>query len=124
MREIRALLAWIFAAACVLNVLIVGQCLSYLIRYSYTPSQLRGVIVSALVSGAVLISSGGAWWTVWNRKHSARSWGITASLMSVVIFVRPFVFPTQPVWDHHFGALIIGIVGLAAFSSRDRARSF
>jgi drug/metabolite transporter (DMT)-like permease len=38
---------------------------------------------------------------------------------SILIFVRPFIFPTRPGW-HHLGALFIGVVGLIAFSWPDK----
>lgn len=115
MREIRMVLCWIFAAACVLNLAVVLRCEQYAIRYNYPPSLLRDLIISAVISAAVALCSGVAWWTVWKKRASAKGWAIAASATSIIIFVRPFILPTRPVWDHHLGALIIGIVGLVAF---------
>ena len=122
MREIKMVLCWIFAVACLLNLIVFLRCVAYSIRYHYPPPLLSGLIVSALVSGAVALCSGVAWWTLWREKASAKGWGIAASVTSIVIFVRPFIFPTPPVWDHHMGALVIGIVGLVAFSWPEKRR--
>jgi hypothetical protein len=121
MREMRMVMAWIFAAACLLNFVVVGRCIVYGLRYYYPPPLFRTLVITALISGAVSICSGRAWWMVRKKTPFARGWGIAASLMSIVIFIRPFIFPTQPVWDRHLGALIIGIVGIVVFLSRDRA---
>jgi hypothetical protein len=46
---------------------------------------------------------------------SARSWGIAASLMYILIFLRPIIFRWGTGRLRHVGALVIGIVGLVNF---------
>ena len=116
MQDIRKVLCWIFAAASLGNLFVFARCLLYGLRYHYPPSLLRVLVVSALVSGIVALCSGVGWWAVWRKNAFARSCAIAASMSSILIFVRPFIFPTQPVWDHHVGALFIGAVGLIAFA--------
>lgn len=120
MRDVRRVMCWIFAVTCLLNLTVFFRSVLYGIRYYYPPPLLRSLYITGLVSAAVSLCSGVAWWTLWRKKRHARIWAIAASAMSVVIFVRQFVFPTRPVWDHHWGALFIGIVGLVVFSWPDK----
>jgi hypothetical protein len=48
----------------------------------------------------------------------ARGWGIAASLMYILIFLRPIIFFSRSVWWHHVGALVIGVIGLVMFLRR------
>lgn len=100
--------------------MVLFRCVLYALRYRYPPQLFGGLIITPLISAAVAICSGMAWWTASKKRAFARSWAIVASVMSIVIFIRPFIFPTQSVWDHHIGALIIGMVGIIAFSWRDK----
>lgn len=120
MEVIRKVLCWIFLVTSLLNLTVFLRCVVYGARYHYTPPLLLSLIVTASVSGAVALCSGFAWWTLWRKKAFAKGWAIAASASSLLIFIRPFVFPTQPAWDHHLGALFIGIVGLIAFTWPDK----
>jgi hypothetical protein len=68
----------------------------------------------------VAMVEGVAWWTIWRRKPWATGFGIAASLMFCLIFVRQFILPLPPVLDRHISALIFGIIGLAHFASRGK----
>jgi hypothetical protein len=119
MQDIRKLMCWIFAARSVQYLIISLRIILYTIHQHAALSLLRGLLTAAAFSAVVSASSGLAWWTIWKGKFSARGWAIAASLMSILIFLRQFIFPSRPVWTHHVGALFIGIVGLVAFLWRD-----
>lgn len=76
---------------------------------------LWGLLVGTPFSVCMAALSGIAAWTIWKAHPWARGWAIAASLMYVVIFIRPFIFPIGLAWDHHLVALSVGLVGLFSF---------
>jgi hypothetical protein len=56
-----------------------------------------------------------AWWSVWKRKHSAKFWGITASLTWVLTWLIAYLQFSRS----HSGMLATGIAGMIAFLWRD-----
>ena len=81
---------------------------------------LWGLLVRPAFSVCIAALSGIAAWTIWKAHPWARGWAIAASLMYLVIFVRPFILPTGLAWDHHLVALSVGLVGLFSFVWPDR----
>lgn len=83
---------------------------------------LWGLLVGPAFSVCMAALPGIAVWTTWKAHPWARGLAIAASLMYVVIFVRPFILPIGPAWDHHLLALSVGLLGLASFGWRDKTR--
>src|SRR5260370_41964762 len=117
MQDIRKVMCWIFAATSLLHLTISLRAILYIIRYHDTLPLPRSMLITASFSVTLATLAGVAWWTVWKGKPSAKGWAISASLMSILLFLWQFIFPLQPVWYHysHFASLVIGIDGLAAF---------
>jgi hypothetical protein len=113
--DFRKFMGWIFAATCLRNAIAVARTLPTAIHQHYALPLVDRLLYAPVFPAAVTVISGVAWWTVWKGKRSARGWGIAASLMWVLIFLRQFIIPLQPVWDKHGSALFIGSVGLVAF---------
>ena len=110
-RTLRKFTAWIF----------LGFSLQYLVIslrtipdafFQYEFPTLRTVLTVPTFSLAVTVICGVAWWRVWKETSKARVWGIAASMIFILIFLRPFLIPLQPVWDRHVGALLEGIICL------------
>jgi len=80
---------------------------------------LPNLLIDVLFPVVVATITGVAWWTILKGKPSARFWGIAASLMYILIFLRPIIFSLRSVWWHHVGALFIGIIGLVEFLWRN-----
>jgi hypothetical protein len=59
-------------------------------------------------------------WTIWRAHPSGRGWAIAASVAILFIFIEPFLIPMHPVLDHNPIALVLGLVGIAAFMWPDR----
>ncbi len=116
---LRRVLCWCFALTSFLYLIWLLRVIWYATQFHYSQATHRELAYAgeffAIVSGIC----GVAWWTVWKRGPAARSWAIAASLVHGVIFLRQFVIvPSQAVWGHHVGALIVGVVGLIFFLRR------
>jgi len=91
----------------------------YTIPRYHTLPLLRNVLIGPTFSIHMAAISGVAAWAIWKGKSWARRWAIAASLMYILIFLRQFIIPVRPAWDHHVGALFVGLLGLVSFVWRD-----
>jgi hypothetical protein len=91
----------------------------YRLPHLHSTSMIR-LLVGPLFEFTLAAVSGIAAWTVWKAHPSARGWAIAASLLYLSISIRPFLIPMRPVRDHYLVSLVLGLVGLAAFSWPDR----
>jgi hypothetical protein len=123
MDDIKKVMWWIFAATSLLHLYVLVRSIHYLLRYHCAPPYSRGVLVTALISALMCASAFLAWWTIWKKMRVARFWALIASGTSVLIFLRAFLFPSGPLWDRHWGALVIGVVGIVVFSRIDSPQS-
>jgi len=112
-------MCWIFAITSLQYLTISLQNILYAGQQNYVISPIRSLLTPPVFSILVAFICGLAWWTVWKEKTLARTWAIAASFMYVLIFLRQYIIPLRPTWDHRAGSLFIGIVGLAAFLWRD-----
>ena len=114
MQDIKRFMRWIFAATSVLYLLIYLPTFLWSVhRRPYDLLFLDNLLTGTLFS-VVPIVCGVACWVIWKGKPSARGWGIAASLMHIVIFLRPIILSFRSPWWHHIGALAIGIIGLVS----------
>jgi hypothetical protein len=63
---------------------------------------------------------GVALWAIWKDKSWGRWWAVAASSMYFLDFLKQFIIPVRPAWDHYLSALIVGVTGAVAFSWRDK----
>jgi len=113
--DFRKFMAWVFAVTSLEYSVSFARSLPNAIKYHYALSLLERLLYAPTFPATVAIICGVAWWTGWKGKRWARGWGIAASLMWILIFLRQFVIRLQSVPGRHVGALFIGSVGLAAF---------
>jgi hypothetical protein len=116
MQDIRKVLCWCFGATSLMYLLTPFWIVLYAIRRHYGFPTLHNLLTTVSFAAAVAFISGVAWWTILKEIPSGRGWGIAASLMEILIFLRPIIFSLRTAWPHHAGALFVGIVGLIAFS--------
>jgi len=81
---------------------------------------LQNVLVGPIFYSATGAVSAIALWAIWKDKAWARGWAVGASSMHVLAFLRQFVIPVRPAWDHYLSSLIVAAIGVIAFSWRDR----
>ncbi len=117
-QAVRKVLCWIFACTSVLYVALFLRSI-YAVSQNYAFLTLSNLLIFVLFEAVVAAVTGTAWWTILKGEPSARGWGIAASLMYILIFLRPVIFPWGTGGLHHAGALIIGIVGLVNFLRRN-----
>jgi hypothetical protein len=119
MQDIRKVLCWIFAFNALVYVLFSLRSM-YAISRPYAALAPRDLLITVLFQVVEASVTGVAWWAILSRKSSARAWGIAASIMYVLSFLRPIVFSLRCVWWRDLGALFIGVVGLIAFLWHDK----
>jgi hypothetical protein len=91
MQDIRKVLSWIFASTSVVYPLFSLRSI-YAISQHYAFLPLRNLLIEVLFRVFVATITGVAWWTILKGKPSVRFWGITASLMYILIFLLPIIF--------------------------------
>ena len=130
MHTLRRNLCWVFAfTSLVCLQLALSSILHTIHRQSFLP--LRDLPV-ATVFTVVATVFGVAWWTVWKGKPSARVWGMTASLINILVSLLPAIavlyiqvihphFSSGSVWrdlEVVSPVLAVGVAGLVAFWRR------
>jgi hypothetical protein len=118
--DFRKFMCWIFLATCLQYLTASLRSIPYAIQQHHTLPLLRSLLMAPALSVVMASISGVAWWTIWKGKSSGSGWAIATSLVYILIFVRQFLIPVRPTWDHYLGALFIGLVGLGAFLWRDK----
>jgi len=92
----------------------------YMLSQPYKIPLLRSLLIGPIFLVHVAAISGVAAWTIWNGKSWARGWAIAASLMYILMFLRQFIIPIRPSWDHHLVPLFVGLIGLVSFVWPDK----
>lgn len=113
--DFRKFMFWAFATTFLLFLADV----LYTVPRHYKFSFLRNILSGPIFSVHMAAISGLAAWTIW-AKSWARGWAIAASLMYLLIFLRQFIIPVRAAWDHRFGALFFGLLGLVSFGWCDK----
>jgi len=116
-KDVREVLCWIFACTSLMYVVLCLRSM-YTISRNYASLTLSNLLIFVLFEAVVAAIAGTAWWTILKGEPLARGWGIAASLMYILIFLRPIIFFSRSVWWHHVGALVIGVIGLVMFLRR------
>jgi len=92
----------------------------YMLSQPHKIPLLRNLLVGPIFLVHVAAISGVAAWTIWNGKSWARGWAIAASLLPILIFLRQFIIPVRPGWDHYLVSLFVGLIGLVSFVWPDK----
>jgi hypothetical protein len=76
--------------------------------------------VTVILYAIVPIVSAIAWWTVWKHKPLARRWGITASIMYLLVFLHVILFFPTSIWWNYSSLLIVGVAGIVTLLHSDQ----
>jgi hypothetical protein len=118
MQGTRKALCWFFAVTSFVYLRMFLLSILYSIHRQYAFPTLN-LFVTVSFWAVVATISGAAWWAIWKGEPSARGWGIAASLVEILIFLKPIIFSLRFIWWYHVGVLYVGIVGLVTFLRRD-----
>lgn len=108
-------MGWVFALTILTSLANIARAILH--PGSYT--LLQDVLVGPMFHAALTAMSGIALWAIWKDKSWARWWAVAASSVYFLVFLRQFIIPVRPVWDHNLASLIVAVIGVVAFSWRD-----
>ena len=114
--DYRSFMGWVFALAIPSASVNVARAIIHPRSHTLLQRLLLGPIFYSVVAAL----SGIALWAIWKDKSWARWWAVAASFIYFLEFPRQFIIPMRPAWDHYVSSLIVGIVGVAAFSWREK----
>jgi hypothetical protein len=107
---------WFF----VLAILTSSASITRAILHPHPRTSLQSALVGPMFYSVMIGASGIALWAIWKDKSWARGWAVAASSINILAFLRQFVIPVRPAWDHYLASLVVGIVGVVAFLWRDK----
>jgi hypothetical protein len=81
---------------------------------------LQNALVGPMFFSVMAAMNGIALWAIWKDKSWARRWAVAASSVFFLDFFKQFIIPLRPAWDHYISSLIAAVVGVVAFSWRDK----
>jgi hypothetical protein len=116
MHTLRKNLSWLFAFTSLACLQIAFSITLRTISEQHTFRLLLLLAPSMNIAFALIF--GMAWWTVFKGKRSARSWGIAASLINILVGLFPLAFPPHSIWNVFLVMLAVGVAGLVAFGRR------
>jgi hypothetical protein len=114
--DYRSCMGWVFALTSLASLVNIVRA----ILHPHSRTLLQNMLVGPIFYTATIAMAGIALWAVWKDKTWARHWAAVASAIYSVEFLRQFVIPLRPTWDHHLASLIIAVAGVLAFSWRDK----
>jgi hypothetical protein len=114
--DYRSCMGWVFA----LTVLTSLANIARAILHPHARTLLQNVLVGPMFYSAMAATSGIALWAIWKDKSSARRWAVAASSIYFLEFLRQFIIPVRPAWDHDLSSLLVAAIGVVAFSWRDK----
>jgi hypothetical protein len=109
-------MGWVFAITILTSLANIARA----ILHPRSRTLLQNVLVGPMFYSAVAGMSGITLWAIWKDKSWARGSAVAASSIHVLAFLRQFVIPVRPVWDHYLSSLILAVIGVVAFSWRDK----
>ena len=107
--------SWIFALTILMSLVNIARA----ILHPHSRTLLQNLLIGPVFQSARASLCGIALWAIWEDMSSAKWWAVAASSMYFLAFLKQFIIPVRPAWDHYLSSLIVGIIGAAAFLWRD-----
>ena len=114
--DCRVCVDWFFALSVPMSLLNIARA----ILYPHSRTLLQNALVGPMFYSVIPVMSGIALWAIWKDKSWARRWAVAASSVLFLEFLRQFIIPVRPAWDHYLSSLVLAVTGVAVFSWRDR----
>ncbi len=114
--DYRSFMGWVFALTILMSLWNIARA----ILHPHSRTLLQNVLVGPMFYSARAAMSGIALWAIWKDKSWARRWAVAASSLFFLEFLRQFIIPVRPAWNHYLTSLIVAVTGVVAFSWRDK----
>jgi hypothetical protein len=114
--DYRIFMDWAFALTILTSLLNVARA----IFHPHSRTLLQNGLVGPMFFSVTVAMNGIALLAIWKDKSWARWWAVAASSLFLLDFLRQFIIPVRPAWDHYLSSLIMGVIGVVAFSWRDK----
>jgi hypothetical protein len=114
--DYRSGIGWMFALRILASLVNIARA----ILHPHSRTLLQNVLVGPLFQSAMAAMCGVALWAIWKDKSWGRWWAVAASSMYFLEFLKQFIIPVRPAWDHYLSSLIVGVTGAVAFSWPDK----
>ncbi|MGB0037232.1 MAG: hypothetical protein WBP79_17330 [Candidatus Acidiferrales bacterium] len=109
-------MGWVFALEIPLSLFNIVRA----ILHPHSRTVLQNLLVGPMFYSSLATMSVIALWAIWKDKSWARGWAVAASSIHFLEFLRQFVIPVRPAWDHYLSSLIVAVIGAVAFSWPDK----
>jgi hypothetical protein len=107
---------WVFALTILASFVNIARA----ILHPRSRTLLQTLLIGPIFYSAMAAMSAIALWAIWKDKPWARLWAVAASSVYFLGFLRQFIIPVRPAWDHYVSSLVVAVIGVVAFSWRDR----
>jgi|SRR5580658_6110836 hypothetical protein len=114
--DYRSAIGWIFALTILASLVNIVRA----ILHPHSRTLLQNVLVGPMFWSAMAAMCGVALWAIWKDKSWARWWAVAASSMYFLEFLKQFIIPVRPAWDHYLSSLLVAVTGVVAFSWREK----
>ena len=114
--DYRSCVCWVFALTILASLWNIARA----ILHPHSRTLLQNLLVGPTFYSAGAAMSAIALWAIWKDKPCARRWAVAASSVYFLQFLRQFIIPVRPAWDHYVSSLVVAVIGVVAFSWRDR----
>jgi hypothetical protein len=114
--DYRSFMGWVFALTTLTSL---GN-IAHAILHPRSRTLLQNVLVGPMFDSALTVMAGISLWAIWKEKSWARWWAVAASTLYFLEFLRQFIIPLRPAWDHNLSALLIAVCGVVAFSGHTK----
>jgi len=118
--DYRSFMGWVFALTSLMSLWIITR----EILHPRPRTLLQNILVGPMFYSAMAVMAGIALWAIWKEKSWARWWAVAASTLYFLEFLRQFIIPVRPAWDHHLSSLLIAVCGVVAFLAHDKPVDF
>jgi hypothetical protein len=113
--DYRSGMGWVFAVTMLTSL----ANIALTILHPRSRTLLQNVLVGPMFYSGMAVMCGIVLWAIWKDKSWARPWAVAASSFYLLQFLRQFIVPARPAFDHYPSSLILGVIGVFAFSWRD-----